>query len=75
MFRPDQLIVVEKLFLDQLAAPHLAIEETFQQYSRFVTRFDNQNYDASLPAANKIYSVSKTASDEREPQETALVRG
>lgn len=50
------------------------IAETFSAYSTFVTTFDNDNYDTSLPAANKIYSASVKKADERYPEEEKLVR-
>ncbi|GAA5937957.1 U6 snRNP complex subunit PRP24 [Sporobolomyces koalae] len=69
---PDQLIVVEELYTNRLAIPHLNIKQTFDEYSSFVTKFDNDNYDQSLPAASKIYSVSSEISNERESEEAKL---
>ncbi|GAA5875208.1 hypothetical protein JCM3774_004169 [Rhodotorula dairenensis] len=69
---PDQLLVVEELYLARLKIPHLDIAETFSTYSTFVTTFDNDNYDTSLPAANKIYSASVKKSDERYAEEEKL---
>ncbi|GAA5982729.1 hypothetical protein JCM10908_006763 [Rhodotorula pacifica] len=69
---PDQLLVVEELYLARLKVPHLDIADTFSTYSTFVTTFDNDNYDTSLPAANKIYSASVKKADERYPEEEKL---
>ncbi|GAA5954263.1 hypothetical protein JCM8115_003354 [Rhodotorula mucilaginosa] len=69
---PDQLVVVEELYLARLKVAHLDIAETFSAYSTFVTTFDNDNYDTSLPAANKIYSASVKKADERYPEEEKL---
>ncbi|BGP66332.1 Splicing factor [Rhodotorula toruloides] len=69
---PDQLVQVEQLYLERLKVPHLDIAETFSAYSSFVTTFDNDNYDKSLPAANKIYSATVKKADERYPEEEKL---
>ncbi|GAA6013848.1 hypothetical protein JCM11491_000444 [Sporobolomyces phaffii] len=69
---PDQLIVVEELYTQRLQVPHLNIKQTFDEYSRFVTKFDNDNYDQSLPAASKLYSGAAKKSDEREIEEAKL---
>ena len=47
--------------------------QTFDEYSHFVTKFDNDNYDQSLPAASKLYSGAAKRSDEREIEEAKLV--
>jgi hypothetical protein len=52
----------------------LGIDTTFSEYSRFVTKFDNANYDTKLPAANKIFAPSQTATNLREGEERKLVR-
>ncbi|POY75020.1 hypothetical protein BMF94_1996 [Rhodotorula taiwanensis] len=72
ILRPDQLLVVEQLYLARLKVPHLDIAETFSSYSTFVSTFDNDNYDKSLPAANKIYSGNAKKADERYPEEEKL---
>ncbi|GAA5883487.1 hypothetical protein JCM16303_003825 [Sporobolomyces ruberrimus] len=69
---PDQLIVVEELYTSRLRVPHLNIKQTFDEYSTFVTKFDNDNYDVSLPAASKLYSGAAKKSDEREIEEVKL---
>ncbi|GAA5845158.1 hypothetical protein JCM3766R1_002090 [Sporobolomyces carnicolor] len=69
---PDQLIVVEELYTNRLKVPHLNIKQTFDEYSHFVTKFDNDNYDQSLPAASKLYSGAAKKSDEREIEEAKL---
>ncbi|GAA5854941.1 hypothetical protein JCM9279_003579 [Rhodotorula babjevae] len=69
---PDQLLQVEQMYLARLKIPHLDIAETFSAYSSFVTKFDNENYDKSLPAANKIFSATAKKADERYPEEEKL---
>ncbi|GAA6059133.1 hypothetical protein JCM10212_003880 [Sporobolomyces blumeae] len=71
---PDQLLQVEELYTSRLRVPHLGIKDTFDSYSTFVTRFDNDNYDQSLPAASKIYSATSKKVDEREAEEAKLKR-
>ncbi|GAA6026461.1 hypothetical protein JCM8202_005309 [Rhodotorula sphaerocarpa] len=69
---PEQLLVVEQLYLARLKVPHIDIAETFSAYSTFVSTFDNDNYSKSLPAANKIYSPTAAKADERYPEEEKL---
>ncbi|TNY18454.1 hypothetical protein DMC30DRAFT_53948 [Rhodotorula diobovata] len=69
---PDQLLQVEQMYLARLKVPHLDIAETFSAYSSFVTNFDNDNYNKSLPAANKIFSATAKKSDERYAEEEKL---
>ncbi|BGP52072.1 Splicing factor [Rhodotorula kratochvilovae] len=69
---PDQLLQVDELYRARLKVPHLDIAETFSAYSSFVTAFDNENYDKSLPAANKIYSGPAKKADDRYAEEEKL---
>ncbi|GAA5825178.1 hypothetical protein JCM5353_002251 [Sporobolomyces roseus] len=66
------LVVVEELYTARLKVPHLNIKQTFDEYSSFVTKFDNDNYDQSLPAAAKLYAPAAKRSDEREIEEAKL---
>ncbi|GAA6048750.1 hypothetical protein JCM3770_003941 [Rhodotorula araucariae] len=69
---PDQLLQVDELYRARLKVPHLDIAETFSAYSSFVTAFDNENYDKSLPAANKIYSGPAKKAEDRYAEEEKL---
>ncbi|GAA5897738.1 hypothetical protein JCM5296_000867 [Sporobolomyces johnsonii] len=69
---PDQLLQVEELYLARLKVPHLNIKQTFDDYSSFVTKYDNDNYEQSLPAASKIYSGPASKAEERDVEEIKL---
>ncbi|GAA5974409.1 hypothetical protein JCM21900_003545, partial [Sporobolomyces salmonicolor] len=69
---PDQLLQVEELYLARLKVPHLNIKQTFDDYSSFVTKYDNDNYEQSLPSASKIYSGPAAKAEERDVAEIKL---
>lgn len=48
------------------------LDETFDAYSPFVTKYDNMSYDSVMPAASKIKGQTSRKVDEREPKETEL---
>lgn len=50
---------IHTLFLQRLKVPHLTISNTFQQYSSFITKFDNDNYEQHLLSCNPVYQKSK----------------
>lgn len=67
-------MVHSKAFLTESASLGITdIKQTFDEYSSFVTKFDNDNYDQSLPAAAKLYAPAAKRSDEREIEEAKLV--
>ncbi|KAI8082625.1 uncharacterized protein B0P05DRAFT_537764 [Gilbertella persicaria] len=68
----DQLRRVKKMYLDRLAVLHIDCEDTFQAYSSFVTQYHNQEYEASMVEANKIYAKIKKAAEERDYYELQL---
>jgi hypothetical protein len=48
------------------------MENTFSDYSRFVTVYDNDSYGTRLPAANKRYAPALALLTEREVKESEL---
>lgn len=50
------------------------MENTFSDYSRFVTLHDNDSYSTRLPAANKRYAPALALLAEREVKEVELKR-
>ncbi len=70
---PEQIQRVKKMYLDRLAVLHTSCEETFNDYSSFVTAHDNSNYEDNMVKANKIYSRTKQAAEERDFFELKLV--
>jgi hypothetical protein len=69
----DQLERVKKMYLDRLAVLHIDCQDTFDAYSSFVTNYDNANYEKSMVEANKIYTKTKKAAEERDVYELQLV--
>lgn len=70
---PEQLQKVKKVYLDRLGVLHTSYEETFTDYSGFVTAHDNANYEENMVNANRIYSKTKRAAEERDLLELKLV--
>ncbi|CAO3625441.1 unnamed protein product [Cunninghamella echinulata] len=62
----EQFEKIKKLYLDRLGVLHIACEETFSHYSQFISNHDNNNYETSLVEANKIYSTTKSAAEDRD---------
>ncbi|GAN01383.1 squamous cell carcinoma antigen-like [Mucor ambiguus] len=68
----DQLNLVRKMYLDRLATLHIDCEDTFSAYSTFVSNYDNSNYEDTMVKANKIYTKTKKAAEERDQYEMQL---
>ncbi|ODQ54656.1 hypothetical protein SAICODRAFT_77260, partial [Saitoella complicata NRRL Y-17804] len=63
---------VRKLYLDRLAIPHLDLEGTFSNYSSFVSKYLEADYEVELVAANTIVANTRRLLHAREPFETSL---
>lgn len=66
---PDLL---KKMYLQRLAVPHAYIEDTFSQYSTFITAHYNDNYEDEMLKGNKIYAGTKKAVEYRDKWEIAI---
>ncbi|CUM66912.1 uncharacterized protein PRCAT00004597001 [Priceomyces carsonii] len=47
---------LNELHLKRLSFCHKGLDDSFSEYSAFISKFDNENYDKCMIAANKIYS-------------------
>lgn len=52
--------LIKSQYLKQLNIKHHQIDETFQNYSQFISKYDISNYDLQMSEANKIYELTKS---------------
>ncbi|KAA8915663.1 hypothetical protein TRICI_002175 [Trichomonascus ciferrii] len=64
--------VLKTMYLQRLAVPHAYIEDTFSQYSTFITAHYNNDYEEEMLKANKIYAGAKKAVEYRDKWEIAI---
>ncbi|KAK9451606.1 uncharacterized protein V1518DRAFT_369329 [Limtongia smithiae] len=55
----ENIQLMKSLYLARLKIPHVAISETFSDYSTMITEYDNKNYEKELVSANKIVHNSR----------------
>jgi len=53
--------VLKNHYLERLGIPHKTLDETFSNFSSFVTKYNNDNYSKEMLEANKIYSQNKNS--------------
>ncbi|RCH97173.1 Squamous cell carcinoma antigen recognized by T-cells 3 [Rhizopus stolonifer] len=70
---PDQAARVKGVYLTRLGNLHLDCEKTFNDYSTYVTAWDNENYEQNMVEANKIYAETKRQADEVDFYEENLI--
>ncbi|CAG8631563.1 10248_t:CDS:10, partial [Dentiscutata heterogama] len=63
---------VQKMYLDRLKVPHATIEKTFSDYSSFITKYDNSDYEKCMVESNSFFSQAKRRYYERDHYEQAL---
>ncbi|GES81199.1 pre-mRNA splicing factor [Rhizophagus clarus] len=68
----QQKIRVEKMFESRLKIPHATVDKTFSDYSSFITKYDNSNYENVMIETNKYVSEAKNKYYERDQYENAL---
>ncbi|SAL95059.1 hypothetical protein [Absidia glauca] len=69
---PEQYDKLKQIYLERLKVLHLACDETFAKYSQLNSTYDNNNYEANLVEANKIFAATKEAAEERDYYEQYL---
>ncbi|CAG8586062.1 26639_t:CDS:10, partial [Racocetra persica] len=62
---------VQKMYLDRIKVPHA--KKTFSDYSSFVTKYDNPNYEKHMVDANASFSQAKRKYYERDHYEQTLI--
>ncbi|KAG2203761.1 hypothetical protein INT47_012694 [Mucor saturninus] len=71
--KPEQQQRVKQLFLSRLAVLHIDYQDTFDSFSTFTSTWDNSKYEETMKEANKIYSHTKSAAEERDLFEINIV--
>ncbi|KAL8800412.1 MAG: hypothetical protein Q9182_005214 [Xanthomendoza sp. 2 TL-2023] len=61
-------------FLDRLQIPHATWEQTFQMFSTFISRYEDQSYERIMTTVNQECAAIKAAYGAREMSELALAR-
>lgn len=64
--------LLKEMYLQRLSVPHAYIEDTFVQYSTFITAHFNRNYEDEMLKGNKIYSGTKRAVEYRDNWEITV---
>ncbi|KAG9286653.1 hypothetical protein G9A89_012203 [Geosiphon pyriformis] len=65
---------VKDLYQERLQVPHETLEKTWEDYSHFVTRYYNANYEKHMISIKDQYYEAHRQCQEREPYEQALVQ-
>ncbi|CAO3599482.1 unnamed protein product [Absidia cylindrospora] len=68
----EQWDKLKHIYLNRLQVLHIACDETFSDYSQLNSAYDNNNYEANLVEANKIYATMKAAAEDRDYYEQYL---
>ncbi|ORY85762.1 hypothetical protein BCR37DRAFT_391518 [Protomyces lactucae-debilis] len=69
---PEEVKQLEEVFMLRLSQPHLTLGETFSDFSSFVTKYDNSNYEDLLSRASITFAIAKKALMERQDHERML---
>ncbi|KAK9369295.1 hypothetical protein V1509DRAFT_482863 [Lipomyces kononenkoae] len=69
---PDNIALLKRYYLARFKVPHAAIDQTFADYSSFITQHENQLYEKELIAANKIVSETRKLLADFQPYEDHL---
>ncbi|KAJ8097440.1 hypothetical protein POJ06DRAFT_31870 [Lipomyces tetrasporus] len=56
----DNIALLKRYYLARFKVPHATIDQTFADYSTFITQHENHSYEEELVAANKkVYETKK----------------
>ncbi|KAI4099688.1 MAG: hypothetical protein LQ339_005853 [Xanthoria mediterranea] len=61
-------------FLDRLRTPHATWDQTFQMFSTFISRYEDNSYEKTMETVNKECATTKAAYGAREMFEFALTK-
>jgi len=70
----DPVAEAHKHFIARLETPHATWDKTFRDYSAFVSRNDNENYEHRMVLANQLGAIAKSRYSAREVMENKVVR-
>jgi hypothetical protein len=62
------------MYLDRIAVPHAALDETLSSLSAFMTKYDPQEYETTMADSSKVTVPVRKQLSEREAFEQSLVR-
>lgn len=62
----DVIAALKAHFLDRLQTPHATWDQTFQNFSSFISQYENPTYESTMVAANRQGSAAKTWYSQRE---------
>lgn len=68
----DGITMLKTHFLDRLQTPHATWDQTFQNFSSFISQYDNSSYEEIMVAANRQSSLAKNRYSQRENFETNI---
>ncbi|KAL8696596.1 MAG: hypothetical protein Q9201_007581 [Fulgogasparrea decipioides] len=68
----DGISAMRAHFRDRLQTPHETWDDTFQMFSNFTSRYENQSYEGIMMTVNQQCAVTKTAYEAREMLELAI---
>ena len=60
------------MYTDRLGVPHLRYNDTFSDFSSFITKYDNSSYEYIMASASKAFAPAKTKIEQRERFELKL---
>ncbi|CAG8433358.1 1567_t:CDS:10 [Diversispora eburnea] len=64
---------VQKMYLDRLKIPHSTLEKTFTEYSSFITKYNNDNYESLMIESNSLFNEAKSQYYKRDKYEQELI--
>ncbi|KAL8766100.1 MAG: hypothetical protein Q9194_006367 [Teloschistes cf. exilis] len=70
----DSQSALKAHFLDRLRTPHESWDRTFQMFSNFISKYENQSYEGIMTTVNQQCAGSKAAYGLREMLELAIMR-
>ncbi|PWW76639.1 hypothetical protein C7212DRAFT_279352 [Tuber magnatum] len=69
-----QVEFIRNLYAARLQTPHTTIGDTFSEFSTFITRYDNANYESVMVSTNKLYAAALSKYNERSIYEDRLAK-
>jgi RNA recognition motif-containing protein len=71
--KPDSIELIKELFLERLQIPHATWDETSQMFSRFTTKYDENEYESTMTELTRLAKPAKDLYHDREIYELKLI--
>ncbi|CAI5755992.1 unnamed protein product [Candida verbasci] len=68
----DNIAKLKGIYIKRLTYPHKELDESFNEYSSFISAHDPSNYEIELQNANKIYQSTKKLQPHYEKYESQI---